>query len=77
MLELPDEYRHVQDINRFQLESVCTPKVQIQVLTYTHSRHTSTPTSLLKDFPLGLIRLTLFHKLTDDHLQKKTLQASV
>lgn len=34
---------------------------------------THTHTSLLKDFPLGLICLTLFHKLTCDSRRKKTL----
>lgn len=39
-------------------------KVHMQVSTHPHP-------SLLKDFPLGLIRLTLFHKLPHDHLQKR------
>lgn len=66
MLKLPDENRHVEDINRFHLEPVHTPKVCIQVCTLPHPH-------LPQYFPLALIRLTLFHKLTCDHLQERPL----
>lgn len=71
MLKLPDEYRHVEDINRFHLVSVHTSKVHREVRTLQHT-HAHTHTSPLKDFPLGLICLTLFHKLTCDLREKKT-----
>lgn len=66
VLRLPDECRHVRDIDGFHLESSHTSKVHVHA--HFHAlRHTSQ----LKNVPLGLIHLTLFHKLTQAHLQEK------
>lgn len=70
VLKLPDECTHVRDMDGFHLESLHTSKVHIQTHASTHF-HTLRHTSLLKNVPLGLIHLTLFHKLTWARLQKK------
>lgn len=67
MLKLLDEYKHVKDTYWFHLVSVHTSKVHREICTYPHFNLIAhMHTSLLKDFPLGVIRLTLFHKLTCD-----------
>lgn len=69
MLKLPDEFRHTQDINRFHLALSVHPKCTEK---YAHFNPPALlHTSPLKDFPLGLIRLTLLHKLTCDLQEEK------